>query len=118
FLVFQIFDVADVGDPLGMASVPIDGFAQSFLERDSWPPTQFLLDLGRIHGIAAVVARPIANKANQGAGLCHNLQQGIGQIEIGAFAAAADVVDFADPTFAPHAVNSGTVVVDVNPIAD
>src|SRR5205814_564002 len=107
-----------VGDPLRMAFVPMDRFAQSFLERDSRPPTQLLLDLVRVHGITAVVARPIANKANQGPRLSHNLQQSIGQIEIGAFAAAADVVDLADAAFAPDTVNSGTVIADVNPVAD
>src|SRR5262249_21257741 len=117
-VVFEIFTAADVGDPLLVVEVPLHGLLEPFLEADRRPPAEFLLHFRAVDGVAAVVAGPVLDVADQRPRLAHRVEQRVRQFEVVALAVAADVVDLADAPLAPHAVDAGAVVADVDPVAD
>src|ERR1035437_6005571 len=51
--------------PFKIVQVPLNRLAQAASERLPWPPAEFALNLGNIHGIAAVVAWAIFDKGDQ-----------------------------------------------------
>src|SRR5437667_11045370 len=103
FVILQILPRPYAGNPVGVLLVPLHGVAQPLLERDVWPPAQLALHLAAVDGVTAVVPGTILDVADERARLAHDVQKGQGEVEVGALAAAADVVDFAGPAGTPDA---------------
>ena len=55
----KIISATDSGHPFGVASVPINGLAQAFVERYGWLPAQFALHFAAFECVAAIVAGAI-----------------------------------------------------------
>src|SRR5579875_66915 len=117
-VILEIFARANGGDPVGMALVPIDSLSQTILESDGRLPAQLALAFAAIDGITAIVAGAIRHVANQRFRFTQSLEQGMGQLQVGTFGTAAQVVNLTDPAALPHSENAGTVITNVNPIAD
>src|SRR5689334_11525348 len=100
-----------------MFCVPAHRLPQPFGERYARPPAQLSFDLAAINGIAAVVSRAIRYVTNHRARLAQDIQEGMGQFQVGAFAAAADVVRVADLPVFPNLDDGFTVVADMDPVA-
>src|SRR5439155_24608927 len=88
-VVFQILPRANVVHPVRVVDVPGHRRAQPLLEGDRGPPAEFGLDLAAVDGVAAVVPGPGRHVTDQGARLAADVQQGVGQVEVGAVAEAA-----------------------------
>ena len=111
--------------PLLVVQVPKHGFPKAGLERLPCSPAQFLLDFGRIDRIAAVVARPVRNKADQLASggrvrinIVNNGANLVYDLEVRPLTTATDIVLAAqsavceDPNQGPH------MILDIKPIAN
>src|SRR5262245_1990161 len=98
-------------DPLRVFQVPLHGPLQTRFEGYLGAPAQYTLDLGRVHGIATVVAGTIPDQANEGSTrrvgqtrpkAVHRLTDGFNDLEVGALTVAADIVNFAEPARLEH----------------
>src|SRR6516164_2492656 len=111
--------------PLLVVQVPKHGFPKAGLERLPCSPAQFLLDFGRIDRIAAVVARPVRNKADQLASrgtlsikVVNKIANGIYHLQIRTLAAPSDVVLVSQSPFSEDSNKCFHVIFDVEPIAN
>src|SRR5262245_20816782 len=64
-VILQILAGADVPHPVGVLLIPAHRLAQSLLERHLRFPVQLTLRLGAVDGVAAVVAGPVLDIADQ-----------------------------------------------------
>ena len=109
---------ADAVDPSGVGLVPLHGLGQSLLEGDGLAPAQLRLGLGAVHGVAAVVAQPVGDVADQVLRLSGQPEHGPGHVHVVPLAPAAEVVDLARTAAAERGVDAPAVVADVDPVAD
>src|SRR4051812_46615377 len=68
-------------DPVGVLRVPADGLAQSRLPGLARPPDEFALHLGRVDGVAAVVAGAVFDELEERARLAQRSEDGLGDFE-------------------------------------
>src|SRR5438105_15075711 len=94
-VILSIFPIADMGHPIGVLHVPADGFAKTLLKGDNGMPAELALDLGAVDGITAVVPKAVPDVTNQRAGFAHDVQEGMGKVEVGTLVPAANVVNLA-----------------------
>ena len=53
-VIFLVIAAGDVGHPVGVGQIPVDGQHNALLKRSLRVPAQILLDLGRVDAVAAV----------------------------------------------------------------
>src|SRR5437899_160135 len=101
--------------PASVRAVPLDRLRQAFLERAPSPPAE-PLELRGVERIAAVMAEPVVDVADEGWVGPGQLDDQPGDVQVLALL-PADVVDLARPALAQDELDRGTVIVHVHPLA-
>src|SRR5262245_14079473 len=111
--------------PVTMLEIPACGFEQSVFERVTGLPSEVAANLGGVDRVPPVVPGTIRHERLEGAvpaGLrTQPIERGadaVDDLKIRAFVPAADVVLLADAAFVKHEQQAGTVIVDMQPVAD
>ena len=115
----------DGAHPFLVVEIPAHGLADALLELVGGQPAQLLLDLRRVNGVAAVVARAVLDEGDQLARIAAELRghfvdqiaDQLHDVEVGPFVVAADVVGLAGAPARQHQPQRFRVVADVEPVA-
>lgn len=117
----------DVGYPIRMIEIPLHGFADPGFKGFGRFPAELTLDLARIDGIAAVMARAILDVGDLflvGLAIDTRTQfvkkaaDGLDDVDVGFLVPAANVVGFPYAAFGQYGADGAAMVLDVEPIAD
>ena len=65
FVVVLVFTGDDGFPPFFVIQIPLNGFFDTVCEFGFRQPAQFVVDLGRVDGIALVVSESVLDKSNQ-----------------------------------------------------
>ena len=116
-----------VGHPLGVAQVPLDGFADAGVEGFGGFPAEFFFELAGVDGVAAVMAwavghvgdlTAVAAAVGLGAHFVEKLANSIDDLDVGLFVPATDVVGLAQAAGFQHAAEGAAVVLHIQPVTD
>src|SRR5262249_31760907 len=116
--VLEIFLRAHVLHPVGVTSVPLNGFAKAVLELNGRLPAQLTLDLAAVDRIPAIVPGTVLDVIDEGRRLVASLEQGVRKLQVRLLAMAANVVDLPDLPATEHRIDGPAMVADVNPVTD
>jgi hypothetical protein len=120
----------DVGDPVGVVQVPLDGFAYAGFEGFFGCPAEFALDLAGVDGVAQVVAGAVLDMGDQvfigadrgqvrsyrrsgWAEFVEQFTERVDDFDVLFFVVTADVVGLPYLAFGYHFVQGAGVVFDV-----
>lgn len=105
--------------PVLVFAIPSDGLVETLREvRVDWPPAELLLELCRVDGITAIVARTVANPVKRVLRLSHALKDGLQNVDVVLLAVRADEIGLTDSTLREDVPDRTRVVLGVNPVAD
>src|SRR5580704_18909724 len=115
-----------VARPFVIFQIPLHRLADAALERLSWPPSKFPLNLRRIHCVTPVVSRTILHKRDQPATrsstatshLIHKVTDCFHDVDIPLLVPAANVVSLPRSTSREHGRDRFAVILYIKPIAD
>src|SRR5262249_38211021 len=123
----SVFLGRDLGGPVAVGEVPVDGFLDAGGERLARGPAKLALDLRTIDCVAAVVAGAVGDVGDligvffavgtRGL-LVEQRADRTDDLEVRLLVQAADVVGLADATALEHEPDRGGVVLDEEPVAD
>src|SRR6185312_14618578 len=103
--------------PLAVGAVPGDRFGQPLGKIALGAPPELFADLSRVHRVAAVVAGAVGDVPDQAVVAAGQGEDGLHDVQVGAFVLGADVVHLAGSPAGQHPVDGVAVVVDVDPVA-
>lgn len=101
-----------------MGKIPFHRLPDARVEIIFGLPSQLARELGRIDGIAPVVARTVGDEGNQALRLAQNLQNRLDDVQIRPLVMAADVIDLPRPALMQNEIDGGAVVIDMQPVTD
>ena len=78
--------------PVLVVQVPPDGLLNSCIKIIRWLPSQLCFYLGRVNGVAHVMAGTVCHKLNQALRLIKGLQNGLYHFQVGALIMPSDVI--------------------------
>ena len=100
-----------------MGQIPLDGLLEASSKGRFREPAQFVVDLRRVDGVAAVVAFAVRHVRNEAFRLMKLLANELYNVDIAHFVVTADVVDFPSSPLPDDEVDSLAMVFYVEPIA-
>ena len=109
-----------------MLEIPSDGLLYTLFELEAWLPTQFLLELGAVDGIACIVAETVCDVGDElkaealrvAEDPVHCLDHDLDQVYVLPLVEAADVVCLCDFAFMEDQVDGACVVLHIEPVTD
>ena len=104
--------------PVAVIEVPVDGSRNARIKGILRLPAQLRLNLGRIHGVAQIVARAVLYELDQALRLVKRPENGLYHLQIGPLVVSADVVDLSHAALSDHQVDGRAMVGDIEPVAD
>lgn len=124
-VVFLVFAGCDVVHPLFVVEIPLDCLLYAFLELQRWLPAEFLLQLGRVDGVACVVSQTVGHVSYQVHVLAllaseqtvHCVYDSLDYVDVLPFVESADVVCLSDFSVMENHVDGTRVVLDIQPVA-
>ena len=108
----------DAHPPVAVLKIPLNRLLDAVFELRLRLPAEFVVNLRRVDGVAAVMALAVRDVLNQVLALAEFLEDGLDDIDIGAFIVAADVVNLADTALLQDEVDGTAVILDIKPVAD
>src|SRR5687767_6298626 len=97
-------------DPGPIVAIPLHRPLEAFRESNARLPAQLTFDLAAVERVAAIMPGTVGHEADEGARLAAEIEERFGQLQVRQLAAAADVVDLADATLPPDAMDRRAVV--------
>ena len=116
--VVAILAAAHIIQPLLIVAIPRDRVRQTLIELHLRLPSELAAQLFAVDGIAQIMSRTIGDELDQTFGSAQRFQDQLGNFEILHLAAAADVVHLAFAALLQYHVQSGAMIVDVDPVAN
>lgn len=117
-VIFLIRTTDDVFPPVLMFQIPFNSFLDAVFEFRLRKPAELIMDFSRVDSVAAVVPFTVGHVFDEGFRFAELVQNGLDDVDIGAFIMSADIVDFAFAACADNQVDSRAVVFHIEPIAD
>src|SRR5438874_1239879 len=112
--------------PRFIVEVPVNSFPNSTVKCLAWLPSQLALHLARVHGISAIMTRPVFHKGDQfavrnyriaGAKFIENVADCLHDFEISLLARTADVVTVPNLSAFQDGANGLAMILYVQPVA-
>ena len=112
--------------PSRILHVPTNGLSNRLFEHSYRCPAQFLLDLAGVDGVATVVSRSVFDERDQAFAIVLQVRKSflnrcanrLHNVDVGAFAVAADVIGLSDLATFQDRFQSGTMVFNKQPVAN
>lgn len=116
FIVVLIFTGNNVLPPLLIVQIPLNGLFDTVCKLCLRQPAQFVVDLGRVDGIAHIVALTVGDIGNQTLRLAQFLADQLDNVDVLHLVVAAHIVDFADLAVVDDEVNRLAVILHIQPV--
>ena len=124
-VILLVFPGSDIIHPLLIIQVPADGLFNAFLKLEAGFPAQFLLQFGRVNGIAHVVPLTVGHKSNQIEGSSFGIaQQSVNRlyndfdnVDVLPFVTATDIVGIRNLSLMEYKVDGTYMIFHKEPVA-
>lgn len=125
-IILLILAARDIVHPLLMFQIPTDGLLNALLELQTGLPPEFALELGRVDGVAKVVAGTVGDVGDEVHVLAlltaekavDGVDDNLDDVDVLPFVEAADIVCLGNPAVVEDHVDGAGMVLDVKPVAD
>ena len=96
--------------------IPLNRLRHPHIKSCLRTPSQFIMNLGNIQGIAHIVPFPIFHKLNQTLWLIQDSTNKMNNFEVAAFLPCPNVIDFSYPSMLENHIDSPAMIMNVKPI--
>lgn len=121
-----VLTALDIPYPSLIVKIPQDGFSQAFFKRVCGIPAEFRGQFYAVDRIAEIVSGAIRHECNKicvwafarGAHRIEHVTDAVNDLKVGALGVVADVISLSHPARFKHALNSGTMILYMEPVTD